>query len=117
MKLFRYLLAFAAAVPLLTAAAPIHLLQKPAMSRNTIVFTYAGDLWSVPRQGGAAQRLTNGQGSESDAAFSPDGATIAFTGEYDGNIDVYTVPAAGGIPKRLTYHPDPDRVAGWTPDG
>ncbi|HUK16770.1 MAG TPA: PDZ domain-containing protein [Bryobacteraceae bacterium] len=117
MKLLRYFLAFAAAVPILSAAAPVHLLQKPAMSRNAIVFSYAGDLWSVPRQGGVAERLTNGQGSESDAAFSPDGATIAFTGEYDGNIDVYTVPAAGGIPKRLTYHPDPDRVTGWTPDG
>jgi tricorn protease len=117
MKQFRLLFALLAAGPLAFAAAPIHLLQKPAMNQNTIVFSYAGDLWSVPRQGGVAQRLTTGQGAESDAAFSPDGATIAFTGEYDGNTDVYTIPATGGIPKRLTYHPDPDRAAGWTPDG
>ena len=98
-------------------AATLHLLQKPAMNKTEIVFSYAGDLWSVSRQGGVAQRLTTGQGSESDAAFSPDGKTIAFSGEYDGNVDVFTVPVTGGIPKRLTYHPAADRVSGWTPDG
>ena len=81
------------------------------------VFVYAGDLWSVPRSGGDAVRLTSGAGSESDPTFSPDGSTIAFTGEYDGNVDVYTVPAGGGVPKRLTWHPSPDQVLGWSPDG
>jgi tricorn protease len=100
------------------AASPtLHLLHKPAMNRTQIVFSYAGDLWSVPRQGGTAARLTGGAGLETEAAFSPDGATLAFTGEYDGNIDVFTMPAAGGVPRRLTYHPDADRVVGWTPDG
>jgi tricorn protease len=100
-------------------AAPgtLHLLEKPAMNKTEIVFAYAGDLWTVSRQGGAAQRLTSGEGFETDAAFSPDGNTIAFSGEYDGNTDVFTVPATGGIPKRITYHPDADRVVGWTPDG
>ena len=54
---------------------------------------------------------------ETEAAFSPDGNTIAFSGEYDGNVDVFTMPASGGVPKRITYHPDADRVVGWTPDG
>ncbi len=99
------------------AAGTLHLLQKPAMNKTEIVFSYAGDLWSVSRQGGVATRLTAGTGSESGAAFSPDGNTIAFSGEYDGNTDVFTVPAAGGVPKRITYHPDADRVVGWTPDG
>ena len=63
------------------------------------------------------QRLTSGAGVETNPVFSPDGSTIAFTGEYDGNVDVYTVPAAGGVPKRLTWHPAPDTVLGWTPDG
>lgn len=98
------------------ADATLHLLQRPAMNQTTIVFSYAGDLWSVPRQGGVAIRLTAGAGMETEAAFSPDGNTIAFTGEYDGNIDVFTMPASGGVPKRITYHPDPDRVVGWTPD-
>ena len=99
------------------AGATLHLLQKPAMNKTEIVFSYAGDLWSVPRQGGVATRLTAGAGMETEAAFSPDGNTIAFTGEYDGNIDVFSMPASGGVPKRATYHPDADRVVGWTPDG
>ena len=49
--------------------------------------------------------------------FSPDGRWIAFTGEYDGNVDVFVMPASGGVPKRLTWHPGPDRLAGWSADG
>src|SRR5207247_3937918 len=99
------------------APGTIHLLQKPAMNKTQIVFSYAGDLWTVSRSGGMATRLTAGTGSESAAAFSPDGTTLAFSGEYDGNMDVFTVPASGGVPKRITYHPDADRLVGWTPDG
>ncbi len=93
------------------------LLQQPTMNKTHIVFVYAGDLWTVPREGGDAVRLTSGAGNKTDPAFSPDGTSIAFTGEYDGNIDVFTIPASGGMPKRLTWHPSPDRVTGWTPDG
>jgi tricorn protease len=96
---------------------PAQLLQKPAANRTHIVFVYAGDLWIVPREGGDAKRLTTGVGIETNPIFSPDGATVAFTGEYDGNTDVYVVPAAGGVPKRLTYHPGADTAIGWTPDG
>jgi tricorn protease len=102
----------------LAAAQTGHLLlRNPALSKSQIVFTYAGDLWSVPREGGEAKRLTAGPGMETSAVFSPDGSTIAFTGEYDGNVDVFTIPAAGGVPKRLTYHPGADVAVGWTPDG
>jgi len=93
------------------------LLQKPALSRMQIAFSYAGDLWLVPRGGGDAQRLTTGVGLETDPVFSHDGAWIAFTGEYDGNLDVYVVSAAGGSPRRLTYHPGVDSAVGWTNDG
>ncbi len=96
---------------------PPLLLQRPTLSKTQIAFVYAGDLWTVPREGGAARRLTSGAGMETNPIFSPDGATIAFTGEYDGNVDVYTVPAEGGVPKRLTWHPAPDVVLGWSPDG
>ncbi|HEY6328494.1 MAG TPA: PDZ domain-containing protein [Blastocatellia bacterium] len=93
------------------------LIRNPTMSKTQIVFSYAGDLWTVPREGGQAQRLTTGIGNETRPIFSPDGQWIAFTGEYDGNIDVYIMPAAGGVPKRLTYHPGADTAVGWTPDG
>src|SRR5580658_8036346 len=118
MKSSRLLLPLLAAASCMFPAGPaLHLLPKPVMNKTTIVFTYAGDLWSVPREGGVAVRLTGGTGNETEAAIAPDGATLAFTGEYDGNIDVFTMPVAGGVPKRVTYHPDADRVVGWTPDG
>ena len=100
-----------------SAAEPLHLMQTPSLSRDLIAFGYAGDLWTVPRSGGRATRLTNGVGLESAPIFSPDGSEIAFTGEYDGNIDVFTIAAQGGIPHRVTYHPAPDVAVGWTPDG
>ena len=106
------------AQPILSAQADHPLLLRfPTVSKTQIVFNYGGDLWIVSRDGGEARRLTSGVGSESLPYFSPDGTQIAFTGEYDGNVDVYVVPAAGGEPRRLTYHPADDSVLGWTPDG
>jgi len=96
---------------------PPLLLHQPTVSATQIVFVYAGDLWSVAREGGAAQRLTAGNGAASRPVFSPDGKEIAFTGNYDGNADVYLIPAGGGTPRRLTYHPAADQVIGWTRDG
>jgi tricorn protease len=93
------------------------LMRTPTLNKTHIVFSYAGDLWSVAREGGEASRLTTGVGREFGPLFSPNGQWIAFTGEYDGNVDIYVIPAAGGVPRRLTYHPGADQLSGWTPDG
>ncbi len=93
------------------------LLRHPTVSRDSIAFEYAGDLWVVARGGGQARRVTSTQGVELDPYFSPDGSQIAYTSTVAGNTDVYVVPISGGDPKRLTYHPGIDRVRGWTPDG
>jgi len=93
------------------------LLRHPTVSAKQIVFVYGGDLWSVSKEGGVAQRLTAGNGVASRPVFSPDGSEIAFTGAYDGNADVYVIPASGGTPRRLTYHPSADYAVGWTRDG
>lgn len=92
------------------------LMRNPTLSKTQIVFSYAGDLWMVSRDGGDAARLTNGIGNEYAPIFSPDRRWIAFTGEYDGNTDVYVIPANGGVPRRLTYHPGNDTAVGWSPD-
>lgn len=80
-------------------------LRFPAVSDDQIVFTYAGDLYTVGLKGGMARKLTSHQGFEVFPRFSHDGKYIAFTGEYDGNREVYLIPREGGIPKRLTYTP------------
>ena len=92
-------------------------LLQPAISQTHVAFMYASDLWVANIDGSAARRLTTAEGFESDPVFSPDGSLIAFSAEYDGNVDVYTVPAEGGIPKRLTWHPYNDTVQSFTPDG
>jgi len=93
------------------------MLRQPSVSKDQIAFVYAGDIWLVPKKGGAAVRLTSSPGEESFPRFSPDGTKVAYSASYDGNVDVYIAPALGGEPKRLTYHPMADRVIGWTPDG
>ena len=93
------------------------MLTQPAISASRIAFIYAGDLFVSDLNGANVQRLTADDGIESNPAFSPDGQTIAFSAQYDGNVDVYTVPTSGGAPTRLTYHPNADVVQAITPDG
>jgi len=85
------------------------LLRFPATNGASIVFTHAGDLYTVPSAGGIARKLTSDIGNEMFARFSPDGKQIAFTGQYDGNTEVYLIPAEGGVPRRLTFTPTLDR--------
>ena len=92
------------------------MLRYPAVSKTQIAFVYAGDIWLVGKEGGAAFRLTSSPGEETFPRFSPDGTRVAYSASYDGNIDVYVIPSTGGEPRRLTHHPMPDRVVGWTPD-
>lgn len=107
----------ALALPAVASAAPPLIFQNPTLSKTQIAFEYGGDIWTVNRNGGSAHRLVTGYNLEGAPFFSPDGTKVAFSGDYDGNVDVYVVPAEGGEPKRLTYHPSADVAVGWTPDG
>jgi tricorn protease len=115
--IFVFALALIASAAASAQTQETRLMRYPDVSKDQIVFSYAGDLWTVPRAGGHAHRLTAHPGEEIFPKFSPDGKSIAFTGDYDGNTDVFVMPAAGGEPRRLTYHPGADNVLGWTPDG
>jgi tricorn protease len=103
------------------------LLRFPDVDGERVVFTYASDLWTAPAAGGTATRLTAHPGMEVFAKFSPDGRSLAFTGQYDGDEQVYVMPAGGGEPKQLTFYPAKgpfaprwgwdNQVMGWTNDG
>lgn len=92
------------------------MLRFPDISTDRIVFVYAGDIWIAPKDGGLARRLSSPEGHEQFPKFSPDGRWIAFSGNYDGNVDVYLMPADGGTPKRLTHNPSDEVVVDWYPD-
>ncbi len=93
------------------------LLLSPTLSKTRIAFEFAGDIWSVPREGGNATKLTSLLGRESRPLYSPDGSMIAFTGQADGNPEVYVMPSDGGTIKRLTTFGGTDVCVGWAPDG
>ncbi len=131
MKKILFFLTLSAALTQLSLRAQqeSRLLRFPAIYGNRIVFSYAGDLYTVDGNGGIARKLTSDIGYEMFPRFSPDGTQIAFTGQYDGNTEVFVMPAEGGTPKRLTYTATLSRddvsdrmgpnniVMDWTPDG
>jgi tricorn protease len=115
-KLITYLFILPVSIPMFSQV-DAGLFRFPDVSQRQIVFTYANDLWVIPKEGGTAIKLSSPPGVESYPKFSPDGKSIAFSGNYDGNTDAYVIPVTGGVPVRLTGHGYPDRVIDWAPDG
>ena len=123
----RLALAAVVAAALSTASAQTKLLRFPDIHGDQIAFSHGGDIWLANVSGGQATRLTSHPGVEVFAKFSPDGKSIAFTGQYDGDEQVYVVPTSGGVPKQLTWYPTggpraerwgyDNQVYGWTKDG
>jgi tricorn protease len=97
-------------------AAPL-LLRNPSLGPDRIAFLYGGDIWTVPRQGGDARRLTSIGGVSAGPYFAPDGSQIAYSAREHGLNEVYVVASDGGVPRRLTWEPTGSQATGWTPDG
>lgn len=93
------------------------MLRFPDVGSSQIVFVHANDLWLVSREGGTATPLASPPGQELFPRFNPDGSTIAFVGNYEGDRDLYIIPTGGGIAFRATYHPANETLCDWTPDG
>ncbi len=93
------------------------MLQYPDVSKTKIVFSYGDNLWIVSKEGGVANKLTTPKGVEILPRFSPDGSHIAFSGNYEGNVDIYVIPSEGGMPVRVTHQGMADKMVCWYPDG
>src|SRR5271155_4046041 len=78
-------------------AAPL-LLRNPSLGSERIAFLYAGDIWTVPRQGGEARRLTSTGAVAHGPYFSPDNSQIAYSSREHGSSDVYVISSEGGVP-------------------
>ncbi len=102
---------------LVLAQVDARMLQYPDVSAKYITFEYAGDIWIVPKEGGIANRLSSPKGEEALPKFSPDGSKIAYSANYDGNVDVFVIPTLGGMPVRLTHNGMTDRIVDWYSDG
>ena len=93
------------------------LVRYPDYHDGKIVFSYLGDIWTADEDGKNIERLTVHTARDIHPRFSPDGRSIAFSSDREGNMDVYLIPTAGGAVKRLTIHSADDTVLDWTPDG
>ncbi len=93
-------------------------LRYPAISPDgwTVVFSYKGDLYTVPAEGGDARLLTMHEAHDFHPVWSPDGKTIAFASNRFGNFDIYSIPRSGGKALRLTTHSANEYPSGFTPD-
>ena len=115
---------FRASLPLLavllfpaTLSAQVKMLRHPTYSKGKVAFSYLGDLWIANENGAEIQRLTDNKARDVYPRFSPDGQSLAFSSNRDGNYDVFVMPITGGKPKQLTFHSADDTAVGWNPDG
>ena len=110
-------LAIAAGLQCSASAREAKLVRYPDFHNGKIVFSYLGDIWTADEDGKNIDRLTVHTARDIHPRFSPDGRSIAFSSDREGNMDVYVIPTSGGAVKRLTIHSADDTVLDWTPDG
>jgi Tol biopolymer transport system component len=97
---------------------PVHGLIHPVVSPDgtQLAFAALGDLWLMPI-GGVPKRITDDAFVDTDAAWSPDGASLAFSSDRAGGMDVWVRDLKSGADRRLTTLPGADMAATWSPDG
>ena len=102
----------------ISTAQEAYFLTDPTLTPDgqTIIFSYDGDIWKVPTNGGEALRLTGMQGEETLPRISPDSKWLAFSSTQYGNKDIYIMPLTGGPIKQLTHHDARDDVDSWSWD-
>jgi tricorn protease len=93
--------------------------RYPAISPDgkSIAFTYKGDIYVVPTNGGKAQRLTFHEAHDFMPVWSKNSKHIAFSSDRFGNFDVYLMEATGGEAQRLTFHSNDEFPYAFSADG
>ncbi|MBR4729383.1 MAG: PD40 domain-containing protein, partial [Prevotella sp.] len=101
---------------MLSAEAEPLWMRFPAISPDgkTIVFSYKGDLFSVPTTGGQARQITTNAAYDAYPVWSPDGSRIAFASTREGSFDIYVIGKDGGVPTRLTTHSTDETPIAWS---
>lgn len=98
-----------AAAPLAGAAddlTPIRLPRDPqiAPDGDSIAFSWRGDVWTAPIEGGEATRLTLHPATDGRPRFSPDGETIYFQSDRSGRTQIHAIAADGtGATRQITF--------------
>ncbi len=102
------------------AADPIRLANTPALSPDgsTLAFSWAGEIWTVPSDGGTARSITRHPSRDVQPRFSPDGKEIAFVSDREGSMQVFVMPSDGSdSPRQITFHTEGSLLEGYFPDG
>lgn len=108
--------------PLATASAmaqsdPLWM-RFPAISPDgkTVAFSYKGDIWTVPANGGQARQITTNPAYDAYPVWSPDSRQIAFASSREGSMDIYVVGRDGGAPRRVTTDSGDEYPMAWRND-
>ena len=107
----------AAEIP--AGAAPMRLISAPALSPEgkSVVFEWAGDLWTASSAGGEAKRVVDDPARDGYPRFSPDGKRIVFSSERTGSLQVFSIPRDGGAAVQHTHHSEGNELQCLSPDG
>ena len=116
-KILLALIAPFAAVSAMAQTNPLWM-RFPAISPDgkTVAFSYKGDIWTVPTNGGQARQITTNPAYDAYPVWSPDSKQIAFASSREGSMDVYVVGKDGGAPRRLTTDSGNEYPMAWSND-
>lgn len=116
-KLLLALIAPLAAVSTMAQTNPLWM-RFPAISPDgkTVAFSYKGDIWTVPANGGQARQITTNPAYDAYPVWSPDSRQIAFASSREGSLDVYVVGKDGGSPRRVTTDSGDEYPMAWSND-
>jgi Tol biopolymer transport system component len=84
-----------------------------------LVFDMLGDLYRLDIAGGRARAITRGLAFDSQPAWSPDGAWLAFLSDRSGAENVWVMRADGRDARQVTRNDGPNEFVSpeWSPDG